>query len=72
MTEEKQETSKAGIAIEKKKKPKKNKEPKLIFSLLYTVYPLVKSVAKELGFRVRTDDTQLMPPPPGSEEYYLR
>ena len=46
--------------------------PKLIFNLMYTVYPLIKKVAKELGFRVRTDDIQLVPPAPGTDEYFLR
>ena len=39
---------------------------------MYTVYPTIKKVAKELGFRVRTDDIQLMVPAPGTDEYYIR
>ena len=58
--------------LEKKKRARKAKMPKLIFNLYYTVYPIIKQVAKELGFRVRTDDIMLVPPAPGSEEYYLR
>lgn len=46
--------------------------PKLIFNLMYTVYPIIKKVAKSLNFRPRTDDIQLVPPPPGTEEYFLR
>jgi len=46
--------------------------PKLIFNLMYTVYPIIKKVAKTIGYRVRTDDIQLMPPAPGTDEYYLR
>lgn len=46
--------------------------PKLIFNLMYTVYPLIKKVAKELGYRVRTDDIQLVPPAPGTDEYHQR
>lgn len=46
----------AGKTIETKKKTKKYKMPKLIFNLMYTVYPIIKKVAKSHGFRVRTDD----------------
>ena len=66
------DTAQAQKTGEKKKKVKKAKLPKLIFNLYYTVYPIIKRVAKEQGFRVRTDDVQLVPPPLGSEEYYLR
>lgn len=46
--------------------------PRLVFNLMYTQYPIIKKVAKSLNFRARTDDIQLVPPPPGTEEYYLR
>jgi len=39
---------------------------------MYTVYPTIKKVAKSLGFRVRTDDIQLMVPAVGTDEYYIR
>ena len=39
---------------------------------MYTVYPIIKKVAKQLNYRVRTDDIQLVPPAPGTDEYYLR
>lgn len=39
---------------------------------MYTVYPLVKRVAKQLNFRTRTDDIQLIEPARGSEEYIIR
>lgn len=59
--------------IEKKKRQKKNnKVPKLLFNLYYTVYPIVKKVAKQINFRVRCDDIQLVPPAPDTEEYFLR
>ena len=50
------DANQAGKTIERKKKQRKQKMPKLIFNLMYTVYPLIKKVAKELGYRVRTDD----------------
>ena len=47
----------AGLkTIETKKKTKKYKMPKLIFNLMYTVYPIIKKCAKSHNFRVRTDD----------------
>ena len=50
------DANQAGKTIERKKKQRKQKMPKLIFNLMYTVYPLIKKVAKECGYRVRTDD----------------
>jgi len=38
---------------------------------MYTVYPLVKRVAKQLNYRVRTDDIRLVPPAPDTDEYFL-
>ena len=46
--------------------------PKLVFNLMYTFYPLIKKIAKECGFRVKTDDINLVPPAPGTDEYFLR
>lgn len=42
------------------KKKKKIRHPKPIFNIHYTQYPIVKSIAKECGFRCRTDDINLM------------
>ena len=39
-------------------------------NLIYTFYPVVKRVAKQLNFRCKCEDIQLLPPPVGSEDYY--
>lgn len=66
-----QEQNVGGKTVEKKKKVRRIKHPKLIFNLMYTVYPLVKRVAKQLNYRVRTDDIRLVPPAPDTDEYFL-
>ena len=47
-----------GDAVPKKKK--KMRYPKPIMNIHYTQYPIVKTMAKECGFRCRTDDLNLM------------
>ena len=42
------------------KKKKKRSGPKLILNLHYTQYPIVKTIARELGFRCRTDDINIL------------
>ena len=51
-----QDGIKQGKTEQLKKKTKKGKGKMLIFNLQYTCYPIIKKIAKELGFRVRTDD----------------
>ena len=58
--------------VEATRKKKKTKTNKLIFNLMYTVYPIIKKIARYMNFRVRTDDIQLIPPAFGTDEYYLR
>ena len=58
--------------ITTKKSKCKSRQNKLIFNLYYTCYPVIKKIAKECGFRARTDDIMLLPPAPGTDEYYLR
>ena len=65
-------SSKTNLTTDKKKKVKKSKVPKLVFSSCYTVYPIVKKVGRLLGFRVIKDDIQLVPPAPGTDEYLIR
>ena len=71
-TQNEEDAKVANKTVEKKKRQKKVKAPKLVFNLMYTVYPLIKRVAKQLNFKVSTEDTQLVPPAPDTEEYFLR
>lgn len=70
-TEENIEQIETSKILEKKKR-KKYKTPKLVFNLMYTTYPLIKRVAKQLNFKVTNDDISLVPPAPDTEEYFLR
>lgn len=58
--DETEQTNETSVTIGKKMVMRRRKLPKLIMNLSYTFYPIVKRVAKELNFRVRQDDIQLV------------